>query len=33
MIHFNNVDIELIENFPCDNSNDLICQKNEVADK
>jgi Uri superfamily endonuclease len=32
MIHFNNVNIELIENFPCDNANDLICKKNEVID-
>jgi hypothetical protein len=24
MIHFNNVHIELIENFPCDTANDLI---------
>ena len=30
MIHFKNVNIELIENFPCDNdnANDLICKKN-----
>ena len=32
MIRFNNVNIELIENFPCDNANDLICKKNEVID-
>ena len=33
MIHFSNVDIELIENFPRDNANGLICKKNEVLDK
>ena len=33
MNHFSNVNIELIENFPCDNANDLICKKNEVIDK
>ena len=33
MIHLNNVNVELIENFPCDNANDLICKKNEVIDK
>jgi hypothetical protein len=32
MIHLNNVNVELIENFPCDNANDLICKKNEVID-
>ncbi len=30
MIHFNNVNIEIIENSPCDNANALICKKNEV---
>ena len=33
MIHFNNVNIELIEIFPCDNANDLMCKKYEVIDK
>ncbi len=33
MIHFNKVNIELIENFTCDNANDLKCKKNEVIDK
>jgi hypothetical protein len=28
MIHFDNVNVELIENFPCDHANDLICNKN-----
>jgi hypothetical protein len=33
MIRFNNVNIELIENLPCDNANDLMCKKTEVIDK
>jgi hypothetical protein len=33
MINLNKVNIELIDNFPCDNANDLICKKNEVIDK
>ena len=27
------VNIELIENLPCDNANDLMCKKTEVIDK
>jgi hypothetical protein len=33
MINFNNFNIELIENFSCDNANDLICKKKEVIDE
>jgi hypothetical protein len=33
MIHFNNVNLELIKNFPRDNAISLICKKNEVIDK
>jgi len=33
MIHFNNANIELIENFPCDNVHELIRKKNEVIKK
>jgi hypothetical protein len=28
-----NCKIELIENFPCDNADELICKKREVIDK
>ena len=27
------MNIELLENFPCDNANSLKCKKNEVNDK
>jgi len=33
MIHFNNANIELIENFQCDNVHELIRKKNEVIKK
>ena len=33
MIYLNNVNIELIEIFPCDNANILKCRKKEVVDK
>ncbi len=28
-----NCKIKLIENFPCNNSDELICKKNEIMDK
>ena len=33
LTYFNYVNIELIENFSCDNANSLICEKNEVMIK
>ena len=33
MIYLNNVNIELIEKFPCDNVNSLECKKIEIIDK
>jgi len=32
-ISYINGKIELIENFPCNNADELICKKNEVIDK
>ena len=33
IIYLNNVNIELIEIFPCDHANSLKCKKNKVIDK